>query len=85
MKDIGKTTCSTVLEYRSTVTATNIKDNGQITKNMDRGSTPGLMAEAMREITEMIKSTAMELILGQMEENISENGKMIKDMEEERM
>lgn len=52
---------------------------------MDRGSTPGLMAEAMREITEMIKSMAMELILGQMEENISENGKMIKDMEEERM
>jgi hypothetical protein len=52
---------------------------------MDRGSTHGLMAEAMRETTEMIKSMVMELILGQMGESISENGKMIKDTEEERM
>lgn len=43
------------------------------------------MAEAMKEITEMIKSMVMELILGQMGESISENGKMIKDTEEERM
>ena len=52
---------------------------------MDRGYTHGPMAGAMREITEMIKSMATEPILGQMGESISENGKMISDMEEERM
>ena len=131
MKDIGRTTCSTVLEYRYTVMETNMKEcsnradamakehtiiqldrytkadglmaelkalecahgptvknmkgNGSITKNMDRVSTAGLMAGAMREITETIKSMAMGPIFGRMEENILENGRMIKDMEEEPM
>lgn len=60
-------------------------ENGGTIKCMDKARTDGEMEGAMMEIMSMIKNTVSEPILGQMDANISDIGKMGEDMAKESM
>jgi hypothetical protein len=74
MKDIGRTTCSTVLEYRSTVTATNMKACSNREDATEKGPTIIPLDKYTREDGPMAESKGLEFAHGLTVKNIKDNG-----------
>ena len=76
IKEISTIIISMVTENISGLTEENTQATGYATKCMEKDFSLGKMAESIKEIIMMIRSKAMVYLLGQMEDNMTDNGIM---------